>query len=823
MASSASAADGGQRSPARRKNSSHMHEFTGGRGGAEEGGSRHDFTFQSGQQMAGLRDQRRPSGASDRGGSGRGSWTRGGRGGHPYTERKPWAPIPAHSRPMMTYQREKTPEQLPGMVSGGVYADDGGEEEHEQDDGSHHGSEDEGGEHDDENGSVDMEIDDNAKEVVKAEKQKMDVITMIRKAKAKAHAHVPTPRNEVAANDDFISFGFDEEEKSSVTDDKGEDESHGRKARRGNDGQRVDDSASFSEPPPPPPSPPPPPPSTLPPPPPPPKDKPPATTGGIAFTLPAKPPPPLPTVAPTWSTMKKITKEDDHYSISSDSEEDHISIASTEKSHGKKRKHADITQTKAPSGLSPAYIIPNGSKENPYPWSVHDHSRTLHMSDLLHKEIHDFLRYIRPRSYEHAIRRHIIHSIRKVIILGLPDCDVRAFGSFASELYLPTSDLDLAVISRDFARSGNPRYASKSTLHRVSSMLKRAGIPKNGQVTVVTGAKVPILKFVEKDSGLQVDICFENFSGITANDTFQTWKNEYPAMPPLAILVKHFLEMRSLNEVYLGGLGGFSVICMIVSMLQLHPGMVTENLDISSNLGIGFMNFLELYGKKFDTERVGIDVSTHSYFRKPPPPPPTYNARGGQNQSGKQPWLLHIVDPNDEDNNISRSSYSIKKILDIFADAFDTLEKRMAEINAMTFQQRRKSGNTSILGTILGGRYAGIERQRTLMRRLFVDIFGEEPNDDEDEVVKFESDEEGARNSDDSGEKGWVLDVKGVVDEEPVVEPKRALTKREISRKNRGNGKKGPGSGSVAVVAEDGSTRKSRRRGGGLRKKDAKS
>lgn len=234
----------------------------------------------------------------------------------------------------------------------------------------------------------------------------------------------------------------------------------------------------------------------------------------------------------------------------------------------------------------------------------------------LHKEIVDFISYIKPRRYEHSVRRHIIHQIRKSITHSLTDVDVRVFGSFASHLYLPTADLDLAVISRDFATSGYQKYSAKKTLYRVSDLLKRANIPKNGDVTVISGAKVPILKFVERKTGLNVDICFENFSGLTANRTFKEWKEEHKALPPLAVILKHFLDMRKLNEVYNGGLGGFSVICMIVSMLQLHPAVCSGNMKMEENLGIALLDFLKLYGKDFNTENVGIDVVGRGYFRK---------------------------------------------------------------------------------------------------------------------------------------------------------------------------------------------------------------
>lgn len=703
----------------------------------------------------------------------------------------------------MVFKRERTPEQLEGMVSSGVYAEGVGTEEVEEMEGDNEGSvQMELDEEVVETGSVaevgvvnPVEVIKEGEEVVQAEKMKMDVIAMIRKSKSKPTTVVQT-RNEVAANDDFISFGFSDDEKAmdKHTEDHGLDEDHGRKSRKVNDGGRVESHSGASrdkgfshreafhqyldEKAPPllkgeaPPSgvdlgppgaagatvigaslPPPPGLSTLPI-----GGKAPDTAvpGGIVFSLPQKPPPPsLTAITPTLSTWPPPPA-------------DIITITSSPSpppqsaTHGKKRKLDDTSLTAhlTPVGLAPQYMLPRNSQKNPTPWLLHDHSRTLHPSDLLHKEIHDFLTYIRPRRYEHAVRRHVIQRIRTAITDSIYDVDVRVFGSFASGMYLPTSDLDLAVISREFARTGKPKYAAKNTLYRVSTLLRRAGIPKDDKVVVISSAKVPIIKFVDRLSGLQVDICFENLSGVTANRTFRKWREEYPAMPALAMIVKQFLELRGQNEVYIGGLGGFTVICLVISLLQLHPGFSSGNIPIEKNLGVGLMEFFELYGYRFDTSKVGIDVSTSSYFRKSYVPAPRFGDT--KSKEYKEYWILHIIDPNDPTNNISKSSYGVKEIFRTFAEGFGALESRMSEFHKQEFGDR-KGG---VLGAILGGNYDVVEKQRALMRRVYEEVYREKAVEDdsfgEDGGVvpwRWEWDAELAG---EGGGEGWVVDVKGV-------------------------------------------------------------
>ena len=70
------------------------------------------------------------------------------------------------------------------------------------------------------------------------------------------------------------------------------------------------------------------------------------------------------------------------------------------------------------------------------------------------------------------------------------------------------------------------------------------------------------------------------------------------------MVVKAFLVQRGLHEVFSGGLSSYSVICMVVSFLQLHPRIQRRELDPASNIGVLLLEFLELYGKHFKYVKV---------------------------------------------------------------------------------------------------------------------------------------------------------------------------------------------------------------------------
>jgi len=211
----------------------------------------------SGRQGGGgrNRDTYRPGG---RGGHGGGASGRGGyRGNKP--DFKKWVPLPAHDRPILNFDyREKTPELMAGMVTGG-YEIDVNEEDTTED------KEDEviEGSHDEEMASTaGIEIptpvapeaegtagaDDiqvipicdgqlevvEGKEFVEADKKRIDVITMIRQAK-KAGSDKEKKKDRMAANDDFISLDFGEEKKEESLESDLSDQGDYRKKRRLND------------------------------------------------------------------------------------------------------------------------------------------------------------------------------------------------------------------------------------------------------------------------------------------------------------------------------------------------------------------------------------------------------------------------------------------------------------------------------------------------------------------------------------------------------------------------------------------------------------
>lgn len=257
------------------------------------------------------------------------------------------------------------------------------------------------------------------------------------------------------------------------------------------------------------------------------------------------------------------------------------------------------------------------NKAEATPWCTVDHSGTEHMGHRLHKEILDFCEFAKPQSFENTMRHELVERIGSFLKRRYPDTEVRVFGSFATGLYLPNADMDLVVLSKNFLSKGFATTGqTKSAVRKFAAEMTNNRIAKSGSCMPISNAKVPIVKFVDAQSNLKVDISFENNTGLVANQTCNAWKIRYPAMPYIVILVKQFLAMRGLNEVFTGGLGGFSITCMVVSLLQSMPQLQSGNMDPMQNLGEIFMTFLDFYGNKFNTTTTGIQMNPPAFFSK---------------------------------------------------------------------------------------------------------------------------------------------------------------------------------------------------------------
>ncbi|OHE96309.1 hypothetical protein CORC01_08381 [Colletotrichum orchidophilum] len=514
-----------------------------------------------------------------------------------------------------------------------------------------------------------------------AERKKKDMVKMIRKARVDETA--ADKLNASTEAEEFISFDLD------GPDDK-------------EDGEEEEIILPPSDPPSPP-SPPPPPPSG----PAPPlqsssnasriapsgprsdRDIPPAANGLAASTAPSTPGKP-------FNLPAKPVAANDALGSRKRTADDHIKPPT----YGPLKK---VNKMPVGGAILPEWRVTKG--EDSTPWIEADHSKTSDISVWLHKEIVDFYEVVRPRDFEHEMRTRLVERLRQSLRTSnyYRDCDVRPFGSYMSGLYLPTADMDLVICEKNWLNGAHSTFFGIKALRAFGKFLSGKRLTHYNSMEFIASAKVPLVKYIDNETGLRVDISFDRLDGPQAVKTFIEWKAQYPAMPIIVTMVKHFLAMRGLNEPVNGGIGSFTVTCMVVSMLQLMPAVQSRNLVPDHHLGQMLMEFFDLYGNRFDYVNTAIRLNPPGYHRV-------------HEVVYKNFDRISVIDPNNPANDISGGSSNAGRILEEFSIAHEMLKKRMGELAQAGSRARRPA---SILETIYAGNYSSFRHQRAHLRQLY--------------------------------------------------------------------------------------------------------
>ncbi|KAK4695630.1 hypothetical protein P7C71_g2156, partial [Lecanoromycetidae sp. Uapishka_2] len=157
---------------------------------------------------------------------------------------------------------------------------------------------------------------------------------------------------------------------------------------------------------------------------------------------------------------------------------------------------------------------------DPTPWLQRTGLLTTNAGFRLHKEICDFYEFVKPQEFEQVMREELITRLQKVVSENFPHGSVHCFGSYAAGLYLPTADIDVVVVSNSYRSTGHKVLCqSNPQMYRFGDFLETTGMAAHGSVEVITHAKVPIVKFIDRITAIRIDVSFENDTGINANET----------------------------------------------------------------------------------------------------------------------------------------------------------------------------------------------------------------------------------------------------------------------------------------------------------------
>ncbi|CAD8150789.1 unnamed protein product [Paramecium octaurelia] len=275
---------------------------------------------------------------------------------------------------------------------------------------------------------------------------------------------------------------------------------------------------------------------------------------------------------------------------------------------------------------------------------IMNQARTL-MIKKLDMDIREFNDLILNQNQEILQMRRLIYDRIQFVINSLfreYNATVRLFGSCATGLALPESDIDIGVTGFELL----PSNQLNGPIQKIIEFLQNMKWVKN--IRAITTSNMPLIKlqvdptisFVDsshkillpqidlipnydKDSPsriFSVDISFFQYQGSKQNwhlgqiSTEQTlqWLSFYSELRPIVLLFKSLLKKRGLNDQYKGGISSFCIIQMVLAFLES-----CYHQNQASSIGFTTYKFLQFYGMQFDTTKTGINykgINQYPFF-----------------------------------------------------------------------------------------------------------------------------------------------------------------------------------------------------------------
>jgi len=319
----------------------------------------------------------------------------------------------------------------------------------------------------------------------------------------------------------------------------------------------------------------------------------------------------------------------------------------------KSKKHAD-------DYIKDLYVDP-GYIERKFSQNKYDHS---YVCMNLQKDLLDYQQYIKLEIKKlKGVQTELLELLHTAVEESIPEFELKIFGSHATNLCLPWSDLDLVLIPKN-----SYSMATRSNIQYLQTLYYNL-LEKDWEKTIkfIDTAVIPIIKLTTIDelNSIQIDLSIQDSKhfGIKCVDLVKLFLNDYIVLEPLVFALKNILKNANLNDPYTGGLSSYGLILMIISFLQreMEKGSSINLSDVGSLL----VKFLFYYGCEFEPSSDIIYAYIH--FEQGPVEREALTTFFNETQSNHD---LIIVDPLNKANNVGKSSYQFSKIKMAFMIAY---------------------------------------------------------------------------------------------------------------------------------------------------------
>ena len=282
---------------------------------------------------------------------------------------------------------------------------------------------------------------------------------------------------------------------------------------------------------------------------------------------------------------------------------------------------------------------------------IQDKEKNNYIINCLSKDISEFESFVTMQIKSSSnIFQDLLKNVEKAVNECIPDYQVHLYGSHATNLCLPWSDLDLVLIPKNLNMIYNKSENNRSLLSKLYENLKNQKWIKD--ILYISNASIPIIKIysigIYNNIPIDISIQEETHFGLKCVELVKQYMNQYESLKPLVLSIKNILKRANLNDPYKGGISSYGLILMIIYFLkqQSFAGIDISKGENNCNLGHLFYDFLVYYSFDFEFGKNIIYVKNT---------PSDLEALKYQNIS-LGPKLI-IIDPLNPSNNVAKSCF----------------------------------------------------------------------------------------------------------------------------------------------------------------------
>jgi len=164
-------------------------------------------------------------------------------------------------------------------------------------------------------------------------------------------------------------------------------------------------------------------------------------------------------------------------------------------------------------------------------------------------------------------RNGITKHLTKVLTNKFRGSKVTTFGSFQSGLNLTNGDIDLCLQFNG--------EKPKKVLKKIARMLSEDGMDN---VKLITTAKVPIVKFIDSQSKIPVDISINNSLAVHNTELLRRYSSMDSRVKPFIISIKYWARNRGISDAAMGTFSSYAWTLIAINYLQSLEKEVLPNV-----------------------------------------------------------------------------------------------------------------------------------------------------------------------------------------------------------------------------------------------------